>query len=82
MVTDRLLEEEAAKRAELEQLHLLQQKELFQTEAEKKELIAEQQAKERDLEAATEQLQRLEKERQDVLEQYEVRASARSFTCG
>uniref|UniRef100_A0A3P9KNX0 Switch-associated protein 70 n=1 Tax=Oryzias latipes TaxID=8090 RepID=A0A3P9KNX0_ORYLA len=67
----RLLQEEAAKRAELEQLHLQQQRELVQTEVEKKELIAEQQAKDRDLQAAALQLQRLEKERQDALEQYE-----------
>uniref|UniRef100_H2LS85 Switch-associated protein 70 n=1 Tax=Oryzias latipes TaxID=8090 RepID=H2LS85_ORYLA len=67
----RLLQEEAAKRVELEQLHLQQQRELVQTEVEKKELIAEQQAKDRDLQAAALQLQRLEKERQDALEQYE-----------
>uniref|UniRef100_A0A8C8DQZ2 Switch-associated protein 70 n=1 Tax=Oryzias sinensis TaxID=183150 RepID=A0A8C8DQZ2_9TELE len=52
----RLLQEEAAKRAELEQLHLQQQRELVQTEVEKKELIAEQQAKDRDLQAAEQQL--------------------------
>uniref|UniRef100_A0AAQ6AFZ1 PH domain-containing protein n=1 Tax=Amphiprion ocellaris TaxID=80972 RepID=A0AAQ6AFZ1_AMPOC len=67
----RLLEEEAAKRAELEQIQLQQQRALCQTEAEKRELMAEQLAKERDLQAATLQLERLEKERQGALEQYE-----------
>uniref|UniRef100_A0A3Q1F6Y5 Switch-associated protein 70 n=1 Tax=Acanthochromis polyacanthus TaxID=80966 RepID=A0A3Q1F6Y5_9TELE len=67
----RLLEEEAAKRAELEQIQLQQQRALCQTEAEKQELMAEQLAKERDLQAATLQLERLEKERQGALEQYE-----------
>ncbi|KAM9765110.1 switch-associated protein 70 [Menidia menidia] len=67
----RLLEEEAAKRAELEQIHQQQQKALFQTETEKQELMAERLAKERDLQAATLQLERLEKERQGAVEQYE-----------
>ncbi|KAM8894347.1 switch-associated protein 70 isoform 2-T3 [Spinachia spinachia] len=67
----RLLEEEAAKRAELEQIHLQQQRALFQTEAEKRELVAEQRAKERDLQAATLQLESLERERHGALEQYE-----------
>ncbi|KAM4593247.1 switch-associated protein 70-like [Odontesthes bonariensis] len=66
----RLLEEEAAKRAELEQIHLQQQMALSQTEAEKQELMAEKLAKERDLQAATLQLGRLEKERHGALEQY------------
>ncbi|XP_049417114.1 switch-associated protein 70 [Epinephelus fuscoguttatus] len=66
-----LLEEEAAKRAELEQIHLQQQRMLSQTEAEKQELVAEQLAKERDLQAAMLQLERLERERQGALEQYE-----------
>uniref|UniRef100_A0A671W804 Switch-associated protein 70 n=1 Tax=Sparus aurata TaxID=8175 RepID=A0A671W804_SPAAU len=67
----RLLEEEAAKRAELEQIHLQQQRALSQTEAEKQELVAERLAKERDLQAAMQQLDRLERERQGALEQYE-----------
>lgn len=69
----RLLDEEAGKRAELEQLHLHQQQALSQTEAEKQELVAEQLAKERQLKAAMLQLDKLEKERQDALENYEVR---------
>ncbi|KAM6949909.1 switch-associated protein 70-like [Lycodopsis pacificus] len=67
----RLLEEEVAKRAELEQIHLQQQRALSQTEAEKQELVAEQRAKERDLQAAMLQLESLEKERHGALEQYE-----------
>uniref|UniRef100_A0AAQ4Q878 Switch-associated protein 70 n=1 Tax=Gasterosteus aculeatus aculeatus TaxID=481459 RepID=A0AAQ4Q878_GASAC len=68
----RLLEEEAAKRAELEQIHLQQQRALSQTEAEKQELVAEQRAKERDLQAAMLQLETLERERHGALEQYEM----------
>lgn len=71
---NRLLEEEAAKRAELEQIHLQQQRALSQTEAEKQELVAEQRAKERDLQAAMLQLETLERERHGALEQYEVRS--------
>ncbi|XP_031702699.1 switch-associated protein 70 [Anarrhichthys ocellatus] len=67
----RLLEEEVAKRAELEQIHLQQQRALSQTEAEKQELVAEQRAKERDLQAAMLQLESLERERHGALEQYE-----------
>ncbi|XP_036951025.1 switch-associated protein 70-like isoform X2 [Acanthopagrus latus] len=67
----RLLEEEAAKRAELEHIHLQQQRALSQTEAEKQELMAERLAKERDLQAAMQQLDRLERERHGALEQYE-----------
>lgn len=69
----RLLEEEAAKRVELEQLHLHQQRTLSQTEAEKQELVAVQLAKERDLQGAMLQLNRLERERRGAVEQYEVR---------
>lgn len=68
----RLLEEEAAKRAELEQMHLQQQRTLSQTEAEKMEMVAEQLAKDRELQAAQLQLERLERERQGALEQYKV----------
>ncbi|XP_023266634.1 switch-associated protein 70 [Seriola lalandi dorsalis] len=67
----RLLEEEATKRAELEQFHLQQQRALSQTEAEKQELVAEQLAKERELQTAMLQLDRLEKDRKGALEQYE-----------
>ncbi|KAM9860750.1 switch-associated protein 70-like [Aulostomus maculatus] len=67
----RLLEEEAARRAELEQIHLQQTRALSQTQAEKQEMVAEQVAKERELEAAVQQLKLLEKERQGALEQYE-----------
>uniref|UniRef100_A0A674MG00 Switch-associated protein 70 n=1 Tax=Takifugu rubripes TaxID=31033 RepID=A0A674MG00_TAKRU len=70
----RLLNEEAGKRAELEQLHLSQQMALSQTEAEKQELVAEQLAKERQLQAAMSQLDKLESERQEALEKYKVRA--------
>lgn len=69
----RLLDEEAGKRAELEQLHLSQQRALSQTEAEKQELVTEQLAKERQLQAAMSQLDKLESERQEALEQYKVR---------
>uniref|UniRef100_A0A8C6KRD5 Switch-associated protein 70 n=1 Tax=Nothobranchius furzeri TaxID=105023 RepID=A0A8C6KRD5_NOTFU len=67
----RLLEQEAAKRAELEQIYLQQQRTLSQTEAEKEELRAEQLAKERELQAATQLLERLESERHGALEQYQ-----------
>lgn len=67
-----LLEEEAAKRAELERIQQQQQRALSQTEAEKQELMAEQLAKERDLQAAVQQLERLQRERQGAVKQYEV----------
>nr|XP_019954251.1 PREDICTED: switch-associated protein 70-like [Paralichthys olivaceus] len=67
----RLLEEEATKRAELELIHLQQQRALSQTEAEKQELVAQQQAKERELQTAMLQLESLQRERQGALEQYE-----------
>lgn len=69
----RLLEEEVAKRSELERLHLQQQRVLSQTEAEKQELEAVREAKERELSTAMEQLDMLEKERQGALQQFEVR---------
>lgn len=74
MLLPRLLDEEAGKRAELEQLHLHQQQALSQTEAEKQELVAKQLAKERQLKEAMLQLDKLEKERHGVLEKYEVRS--------
>ncbi|TWW76074.1 Switch-associated protein 70 [Takifugu flavidus] len=67
----RLLEEEATKRVELEQLHLHQQRTISETEAEKQELQKERVAKENALQAAMEQLEHLEKERQGALEQYQ-----------
>lgn len=70
----RLLEEEATKRAELEQIHLRQQRAISETEAEKQELVKERLAKENALQAAMEQLEHLEKERQGALEQYQVRS--------
>ncbi|XP_068614836.1 switch-associated protein 70-like [Brachionichthys hirsutus] len=66
----RLLKEEAEKRAELEQIHLQQQRALLHTEAEKQELVAQRLAKERALQAAMKQLERLERERHGALEQY------------
>lgn len=68
----RLLEEEATKRAELEQIHLRQQRAISETEAEKQELEKERLAKESALQAAMQQLEHLEKERQGALEQYQV----------
>ena len=69
----RLLEEESAKRAELEQIHLQQQRVMSQTQAEKQELESEQLAKEQALQAAMLQLESLERERQGALAQYQVR---------
>uniref|UniRef100_A0A8D3B8N3 Switch-associated protein 70 n=1 Tax=Scophthalmus maximus TaxID=52904 RepID=A0A8D3B8N3_SCOMX len=66
----RLLEEEATKRAELEQIHLRQQLAISETEAEKQELERERVAKESALQAAMTQLEHLEQERQGALEQY------------
>lgn len=74
----RLLEEEATKRAELEQIHLRQQRAISETEAEKQELEKERVAKENALQAAMEQLEHLEKERQGALEQYQVRSIVHS----
>lgn len=68
----RLLEEESAKRAELEKWHLEQQQAIQTTEAEKQELENQRVIKEQALQAALEQLQRLELERKQALEQYEV----------
>lgn len=77
----RLLEEEATKRAELEQLHLHQQRTISETEAEKQELEKERVAKEKALQAAMEQLEHLEKERQGALEQYQVRLHPPATRC-
>lgn len=62
-----------AKRSELELLHSDQQRVLSQTEAEKQELVAVRKARERELSTAMEQLDKLEKERQGALHQFEVR---------
>uniref|UniRef100_A0A3Q3NI20 Switch-associated protein 70 n=1 Tax=Mastacembelus armatus TaxID=205130 RepID=A0A3Q3NI20_9TELE len=67
----RLLEEEASKRAELEQIHFQQQRALSETETRNQELVAERLDKERDLQAAMLQLERLERERQGAMVQYE-----------
>lgn len=64
----RLLEEAAAKRDELEQMHRRQQRTPTRNEAEKQEQVA----KETELQAAELQLEQLEKERQGALEQYKV----------
>lgn len=72
MFTARLLDEEVAKRSELERLHLQQQTVLSQTEAEKQELVAVREAKERELSRAMEQLDMLKKEQQGALQQFEV----------
>lgn len=68
----RLLEEEVTKRAELEKIHLRQQRAISETEAEKQELEKERLAKENALQAAMKQLEHLEEERQGALEQYQV----------
>lgn len=73
MFPPRLLDDEVAKRSELERLHQQQQKVLSQTEAEKQELVAVREAKERELSTAMDQLDRLEKEQQGALQQFEVR---------
>lgn len=60
------------KRAELEQIHLRQQRAISKTEAEKQELEKERLAKENALQAAMSQLEQLEQERQGALMQYQV----------
>lgn len=77
-VWSRLLEEEATKRSELEQIHLRQQRAISETEAEKQELEKERLAKESALQAAMTQLEQLEQERQGALEQYQVRGREQS----
>ncbi|XP_050811050.1 switch-associated protein 70 isoform X2 [Gopherus flavomarginatus] len=67
----RLLEEESAKRAELEKWHLQQQQAILMTEAEKQELETQRIIKERALQVAMQQLEQLELERKQALEQYE-----------
>lgn len=76
VLNTRLLDEEVAKRFELERLHSEQQRVLSQTEAEKQELVAVRKTKERELSSAMEQLDNLEKERQGALQQFEVRGLA------
>lgn len=68
----RLLEEESAKRAELEKWHLQQQQTIQMTEAEKQELENQRMIKEQALQVAMQQLRQLELERKEALEQYEV----------
>ncbi|CAM5149848.1 switch-associated protein 70 [Chelonia mydas] len=67
----RLLEEESAKRADLEKWHLQQQQTILMTEAEKQELETQRIIKERALQVAMQQLEQLELERKQALEQYE-----------
>ncbi|XP_038262819.1 switch-associated protein 70 [Dermochelys coriacea] len=67
----RLLEEESAKRADLEKWHLQQQQTILMTEAEKQELETQRIIKERALHVAMQQLEQLELERKQALEQYE-----------
>ena len=68
-----MLEEEAVKRAELEEFHLQQQRAIAETKAEKQELERERLIKENALQAAMKQLDQLEEDRQGALEQYQVR---------
>lgn len=77
----RLLEEEAKKRAELEQIHLQQKQAISVTVAEKEELEKERLAKESALQAAMKQLEELELERQGALEQYEVSDGGYKYGC-
>lgn len=70
-----MLEEETAKRAELEKWHLQQQQTIQMTEAEKQELENQRMMKEQALQVAMEQLKQLELERKEALEQYEVSCS-------
>ncbi|CAN2391031.1 Pleckstrin homology domain [Pristimantis euphronides] len=71
LLQTRLLEEEATKRAMLENLHKEQEMTIKMTEAEKKELETMQEMKEKALQEAMQQLEQLEKERIAALEQYE-----------
>ncbi|KAG8548466.1 hypothetical protein GDO81_025293 [Engystomops pustulosus] len=71
LLQTRLLEEEAAKRAMLEDLHKEQEMTIKMTEAEKKELESMQEMKEKALQEAMQQLEQLERERIAALEQYE-----------
>ncbi|XP_053576569.1 switch-associated protein 70 [Bombina bombina] len=66
-----LLEEEAAKRAMLEKLHVEQEMAIKITEAEKKQLEDIRETKEKALEEAMRQLEQLEKERILALQQYQ-----------
>ncbi|XP_069821131.1 switch-associated protein 70 [Dendropsophus ebraccatus] len=71
LLQTRLLEEEATKRAMLEQLHKEQEMTIKMTEAENKELVTIQERKEKALQEAMQQLEQLENERIAALEQYE-----------
>ncbi|KAG9267139.1 switch-associated protein 70-like [Astyanax mexicanus] len=68
----RLLEDEVSKRAELEQIHLQQQSAMSQTQLEKTELEKQRLEQERALQAAMDQLENLELQRQGALQQYEA----------
>ncbi|KAJ4918507.1 hypothetical protein JOQ06_003388 [Pogonophryne albipinna] len=64
-------DEEAMHKLQASLLEEEQQRALLQTEAEKQELVAEQRLKERELQAAMLQLEKLERERLGALEQYQ-----------
>ncbi|XP_016377115.1 switch-associated protein 70-like isoform X1 [Sinocyclocheilus rhinocerous] len=68
----RLLQQEASKRLELEQIHLQQQEILTQSQKEKQELERERAEKERALQAAQEQLEILRRQREGAQEKYKV----------
>lgn len=71
----RLLEQEAKKRIELEEIYKQQQQVLSQSQKEKEDLEKERSEKERALQAAREQLESLEKQRQGAQEEYKVMCS-------
>ncbi|KAM4017944.1 switch-associated protein 70 isoform 2-T2 [Anomaloglossus baeobatrachus] len=71
LLQTRLLEQEATKRAMLENLHKEQEMMIKMNEEEKKELEAMQAMKEEALKEAMQQLEQLEKERIAALQQYE-----------
>lgn len=71
----RLLQEEASKRFELEQIHKQQLQILSQSQKEKEELERERAEKERALRAAQEQLESLTRQREGAQEEYMVAVS-------
>lgn len=71
----RLLQEEANKRRELEQIHRQQQEILSQSQKEKEELERERAEKESALQAAQEQLESLRRQREGAQEEYMVAGS-------
>ncbi|TTK78898.1 Switch-associated protein 70 [Bagarius yarrelli] len=69
----RLLDEEVKKRAELEQIHLQQQRAISQTQQEKEQLEQQRLEQDRTLQMAMQQLESLEQQRQEALQDYEAR---------